>query len=706
MKQKKTNRRLLCRVAAALLAVCCIGSSLAGCAKKPDASVSGSDISASDVGNTAAGVMFDENNVPYLNEDFEGSANCAIARGENLIVEVIDDNGNKALKVAGRTQNWNGANFPAEEFRGNTIQATAKVKASSSTINLSLQYDLAGTTSYQWITTGAGAGSSYTALNGQMAIPAEAVNVFVYVESNDVADLIIDDVTINVVGDYVAPTGDGSIDYASFADYEHLGELYSDYFSLGCAIPNTFVSNTNQDYIKLVTQQFNSITFENECKPDGLLVQYDSQKALKAGDVNPVINMETIKPTLDYCRDNGIKVRGHVLLWHQQTPQWLFHEDYNVNKPMASREVMLERMETYIKSVMTWCNENYPDLFYAWDIVNEAIADANNCLRGDALWTRTVGDDWIQHAFAFARKYAGEGVKLYYNDYNASVIGKCNGIIKELKPVAEAGNIDGVGMQGHISTSTNIENFIACAQKYHDELGVEISITELDIEASASPNAMYDQGVYYQNFFKALIDAKKAGLPIANVTIWGLCDNISWKSEKLPLIFNGDLSKKPAFDGMVCAVNGTELPKPEDYIVPGSNTEPIFDDYEGTSFVGRPRFGSTQDLVTDNPYEGAQCLRSIGSEAYDGYSIDITNFIGCTIKYSFAVRSACPEMRLSGEIDGVWPNIETIDTSSGEWVFVEGTYDVPADLGSYSIYFEASEADYIYIDNLSIELAE
>jgi len=702
MNKKRFDRRLLCRITATVLAVCCIVSSFAGCGKKTgDEPASTSDAPAASVG-----VLFDENNVPYVSEDFEGETNCAIARGENLTIEVIDDNGSKALKVGGRTANWNGVNFPAEEFRGNTISASVKIKASSTTVNLSLQYDLAGTTSYQWISTGAGAGSSYTAVTGQIAIPAEAVNVYVYVESNDVADLIIDDLSITVVGDYVAPTGDGSIDYADNSGYESLSKLYADYFTIGCAIPNTFVTNKNQDYIKLVTQQFNSITFENECKPDGLLNQYESQNALKAGKENPVINMNTLKVTLDYCKENNIKVRGHVLLWHQQTPQWLFHEDYNVNKPLASREVMLERMETYIKSVLTWCNENYPDLFYAWDIVNEAIADANNCLRGDALWTRTVGDDWIEHAFAFARKYAGEGVKLYYNDYNASVIGKCNGIIKVLKPVAEAGNIDGVGMQGHISTSTNIENFIACAQKYHDELGVEISITELDIEMSASPNAEYDQGVYFQDFFKALMAACDNGLPVANVTIWGLCDNISWKSEKKPLLFNGDLSKKPAFDGMVCAATGTELEPPADYVVPGSNTDPIVDDYEGTSFVGRPRFGSTQELVTDNPYEGNQCLRSLGGEAYDGYSIDITNFIGCKIKYSFAVRSACPEMRLSGEIDGVWPNIETIDTSSGEWVFVEGTYDVPGDLASYSIYFEGSTADYIYVDNLSIELAE
>ncbi|MBE6759254.1 MAG: hypothetical protein E7554_04085 [Ruminococcaceae bacterium] len=707
--KKKSTHSFLCRAAAVLLAVCCIGTSLVGCGEdatvdEPVVSITDTEPSASDV--VASGVQFDENNVPFVSEDFEGAAHCGQARGEGLILEVIDDNGSKALSVKGRNQNWNGVNFAAEEFRGNTISVSASVKATSPTVNLSLQYDLAGTTSYQWITTGVGAGSSYTSLNGQMAIPAEALNVFVYVESNDVADLVIDNVKINVVGDYVVPTGDGSIDYADFADYESLHKLYSDYFTIGCAIPATFVTNENQDYIKLVTQQFNSITFENECKPEGLLNQYDSQKALKAGEANPVINTSVIKGTLDYCKEHNIKVRGHVLLWHQQTPEWLFHEDYNNAKPLASREVMLERMENYIKAVMTWCNENYPDQFYAWDIVNEAIADANNCLRGDAMWTRTVGNDWIQYAFEYARKYAGEGVKLYYNDYNASVATKCNGIIKELRPVAEAGNIDGVGMQGHISTSTNIEQFVKAAWKYHEELGVEISITELDIEMPGSPNALYDQGVYFQKFFTALMQAKKDGLPLDNVTIWGLCDNISWKSEKKPLVFNGDLSRKPAFDGMVCAAKGTELAPPEDYVVPGSNTEPIYEDYEGTTFVGRPRFGSTQDLVTDNPYEGNQCLRSIGSEAYDGYSIDVTNFIGHTIKYSFAVRSDCAEMRLSGEIDGVWPNIETIDTSSGEWVFVEGTYEVPADQTAYSIYFEASEVGYIYVDNLSIELAE
>lgn len=695
MTRRKTTQSIY-RLAALVLAVCCMLTAFVGCAKEPAAPAEPT---------APVGIQW-ENDVPFIKEDFEGDANAAIARGDALKLEVVEDNGSKVLQVSGRTEAWNGINFAADAFRGNTITASAKIKAASATVNLSLQYDLAGTTAYTWIATGSGSKDSYTVVTGDIFIPQEATNVFVYIESSDVADIFADNVSVTVKGDYTPYLEDAGIEYADIDSYESLHKLYADYFNIGCAIPTTFVSNTNQEYIKLVTNQFNTITLENEFKPDAILDRETSVAKPRKYNESPAVNFDHLKETLDYCRENNILVRGHTLTWHSQTPEWLFHVDYDVNKEYASRELMLTRMENYIKSVLKWCDKNYPDLFYAWDVTNEAIDDGTNKLRADVPWTKTVGDDWVEYAFKFARKYAGEGVQLFYNDYNSYQTTKRDGIIKLLEPIAAAGNIDGVGMQGHISTSANIDQFVSSAKMYAEKLGVVVNVTELDIEIPGSANPAYDQGVYFKNFFKALIDARKAGLPLENVTIWGLCDNLSWKADKSPVLFNGDLSKKIAFDGMVAALTDAELEYPEDYIAPGVNTRPIFDDYEGDKFVGGPRFNSTQSIVTDDPYEGEHCLRNTGGESYDGYSINITNFIGHTIAYSFAVKSTCEEMRLTAEIDGVWPTIETIDTSSGEWVFVEGTYEVPADATQYSIYFETINTDDFFIDNLSIQLAE
>jgi len=692
---RRNNRSALYRVVALLLAICLFATMLVGCGKDKDVTE-----------EVTTSVKW-ENEIPYVSEDFEGSTHTAFARGE-VTMEVVDDEGGKALKVGNRVENWNGANFTAEEFRGNSIAASARVKTDNPAIHLSLQYDLAGSTSYSWIGSGDGIPGAYTSVGGNIDIPAEATNIFVYVEADGAADLYIDDVSIKVNGEYTPYLVAEEIEYTDFNDYPALKELYADYFDIGCAIPDSYVGNSNQQYIQLVTNQFSTITMENEFKPEGLLDAAACKAEPEKYNESPaVVFDDALVATLDYCRDNGIMVRGHTLTWHSQTPEWLFYENYDTKGKYASRELMLKRMENYIKSVLTWCEDNYPGMFYAWDVTNEAIDDGSSKLRSDVPWTKTVGQDWVEYAFKFARQYAGKGVQLFYNDYNAYQAAKSEGIIELLKPIAEAGNIDGVGMQGHISTGTNIEQFVAAANKYVDELGVVLNVTELDIEMPKKDGGEYLQGVYFNDFFSALIAEKKAGLPLENVTIWGLTDSMSWKADKYPLLFNGDLSNKMAFDGVVCAVNGTILPVPSDYVAPVDDFSPIYDDYEGDKFVGRSRFGgSKQEFVTENPYEGEKCLRNYGGETYEGYSIDVDRFIGKTIKISAYVRSSCEMVCLTAEIDGVWPRIAEVDTSKGDWVAIEGTYEIPSDASVFSIYFETPTTDDFFIDNLSIEMVE
>ena len=176
----------------------------------------------------------------------------------------------------------------------------------------------------------------------------------------------------------------------------------------------------------------------------------------------------------------------------------------------------------------------------------------------ESLWYETIGDDYIAKAFEFARKYAPEGTKLFYNDYNSYMAGKQKDILAFLKPIAEAGNIDGMGMQTHINTGTSPALYMIALKKYHEELGVEIHITELDVGTQKNGDWEKTQGDYYRDFMQRLVELKKEGVPITSVTLWGLTDALSWRAGEFPLLFNADLSQKPAFDGMI---EGATVPR-------------------------------------------------------------------------------------------------------------------------------------------------
>ncbi len=647
------------------------------------------------------GVQIDENGVPYIDISFEKGKGPAIARGDSTKLEVKDGE----LQITNRTDAWNGVNFKGDKFIGNKVQVKASVKSANPTCSLSLQYDLAGTTAYTTIGTGNTSSGYYSQIQGEIEISEQAENVFFYIEASGVEDIYVKEFEVHVVGDYVDPSTLAKLEYANIADYPELKTLYADYFKFGCAIPTTFVSNKNQNYIELVTKEFNAITFENELKPDSVLDYETSVSDLSKYNESPAVKFDHLKETLDYCKEHGIVVRGHTLVWYSQTPAWLYHVDYDINKDFVDRDLMLKRMENYIKSVFEWAQTEYPGTFYAWDVVNEAVADGGSVLR-DCEWRQIIGDDYIEKAFEYARKYAPDGVKLFYNDYNSYQNGKRDTIIEYLKPIAAAGNIDGVGMQGHISTATGVDYFIEAMKMYAD-LGLVVNVTELDISMPNNNNGEYDQGVYFNKLFKAFIDAKNSGVPLECVTVWGICDNLSWKSADKPLLFADDLSQKTAFKGVVAAVTGEELQKPADYVEIVRDTSTIYEDYEDGKFVGGPRFSATVGVGDVNPFDGSKSLFCTGGvDTYDGYSVDISGFVGKKIHYSFAVRSEAPQTKMTLDIDGEWPNIETITTGTDEWIEVDGYCDVPGGYDTLTLYFETTTTDSFNLDNLLIELAE
>ena len=493
---------------------------------------------------------------PIICETFSDENFLAEKRGTVILRysedEAASDKG--ALRIFNRNNSWDGVQYNADKFRGNELEAEGSFRSSNPSVRISIQYTVNDNTSYNTIASVNTTESSYSKASGKYVVPKNAENIIVYVESDRLEEIYIDDFSVKICGDYTYYPEAVAREFVDTSDYPSLKEEYKDYFRIGTATSPNLLDK--EPYAKLIRAQYNSMTMGNSFKPDSILDHNKTVRDMDKYMYSPAVKFDAVKTELDFARDNGLTVRGHTLLWHNQTPDWLFYKNYDIGGELADRETMLARMENYIKNVMEWTEENYPGLVRAWDVVNEAADDGGGMRK--SLWYQTVGEDYIEQAFMFARKYAPEGTKLFYNDYNSYQTRKQNDIITFLRPIVEAGNIDGMGMQSHINVDISISQYMSALQKYYDELGLEINVTELDVCRGKSDNWQQEQGDYYKEFMSEILKLRKNGVPITSVTLWGISDTDSWLSSDYPLIFNDDLSKKPAFDGMIEAVNNQE----------------------------------------------------------------------------------------------------------------------------------------------------
>lgn len=334
---------------------------------------------------------------------------------------------------------------------------------------------------------------------------------------------------------------------------------YDDKFKVGVALSER--DFLNEDKRKLVSYHFNSITCENEMKAELTL---DRAATLAKGDEKyPVINMDRAEAALSFAKENNLKMRGHTLVWYSQTPRWFFTVgfDDSPDATFVSKEVMLARMENYIKQVIEYVNTNYPGIIYAWDVVNEAIEVSEGHVDGlrmkNNYWYEVIGDEYIEYAFTFARKYASKDQKLFYNDYSTYDKDKLFAICKLIKKLQEKNLIDGMGMQSHLQLIyPTITDYQYAIEKY-GQLGIEIQITELDIDNTDNTKEGQELlAIRYKNIFKVLLNClEKKSANITSITFWGLSDDRSWlnKPDKTsyPLLFDKDLNPKDAFFGVL-----------------------------------------------------------------------------------------------------------------------------------------------------------
>ncbi|MGN0590334.1 endo-1,4-beta-xylanase [Ruminococcus sp.] len=505
---------------------------------------------------TAVPASAEDTQVIY-STDFEGDSFDFTRRGEDETLELTTEQahgGSQSLCVSTRAQGWNGPQLALD----NLIEANTEYVVTAyamtpwyATLTLSMQYtDEDGKIHYNNIL-GQTCDGQWTAYEGvKFSFPAGTTDWYLYFEASDAnVNIYLDDFTITA-----APE-------VEIEDIPALVDVYRPYFKIGTAIMASNLSS--KPFMGLVEKHFNeSITFGNELKPDFVLDKAATLAYMEANDgdqTNPQITLTSAKALLNYCRDNNIPVRGHTLVWHSQTPDWFFKENFSDEGNWVTKEVMIQRMENYIKNVMEALAEQYPTVeFYAWDVVNEAWTDggqprtagSNNVTSGNSAWVQVFGDNsFIEYAFKFARQYAPEGCKLYYNDYNEYIDGKTNAICEMAADLKEKGLIDGIGMQSHLAT-----NFPSAAQYKNAlakfaALGLDIQVTELDITTSDTSQAgLETQAQVYSDIMDALVEYSDS---ISAVVFWGVTDDQSWRASQVPLLFDKDFMAKPAYYAIV-----------------------------------------------------------------------------------------------------------------------------------------------------------
>lgn len=539
-----------------------------------------------------------------------------------------------------------------------------------------------------------------------------------------------------------------------------LKDLYKDHFRIGVAcekINGPFVNHEIGNPAKeaLMKEQFNSMTFGNELKPM-YNAGFSSPEARE--DFLPFVVNPNAKDMLEWCRTNGMPVRGHVMVWHSQCPREIFCKGYKpVTIPtdpellkenprlkffekldpvcFVDRDTMLKRLKSYIFSLVEWMySEGYQEVIYAWDVVNEAIELQDKTETGvrRSYWTDVIGPDYIYWSFRYARdavdamqeKYGGSRPLLFYNDYNEFEPAKKAAIIANLKretaehgSIISEGLIDAIGMQGHLSDNNNIDDYYNALMEYSG-LVKEIHITELDVKCTCSNiNAEYYQAVFYKSFFEMLVRAKKEGARLTCVTFWGLTDDNSWIRGANPLLFHGDLSPKKSFDALVCALTGESLGEPQQVEIDLDDRHYDFEpeggqpcDYKALGFKARG-FGELE-LSTSTAHSGSTSLAAAKRfSPWSGIMLDVSDFIGQMIRIRAFVYSPARSVRLcaeragSGEDNSVLAAVE----SRGEWVKLETEYNVPTGIHSMFLYLDTIEDkegsfSAIHIDDVDIEL--
>ncbi len=387
---------------------------------------------------------------------------------------------------------------------------------------------------------------------------------------------------------------------ARAAEVPALGELFRDHFQVGAALNRSHVTGSGgrrsveqvTQEIALVKRHFNQITAENDMKWQ-LIHPREGKDGYDFAGADALVA---------FGLSNRMEIVGHTLVWHSQTPNWVFAGTNppppgatnpppavatgntngpgtnrfgrggfgpgfgRYNGPRASRDELLQRMRDHIHTVVG----RYKGKVKVWDVVNEALADGGpeNVMRS-SLWSEIIGPDFIAKAFQYAHEADPDAI-LRYNDYGLENPVKLQKLVTLVRSLQEQKvPIHAIGTQAHLNVSTAGFEQMDRSLTEIAKLGLPIHVTELDINsaqggqrntgADIAANAATTQGGLVSEADKKLADAY-AGVfraflkhrdQVKIVTFWGVNDAVSWRSGGKPLIFDGSNQPKPAFEAVI-----------------------------------------------------------------------------------------------------------------------------------------------------------
>jgi endo-1,4-beta-xylanase len=277
-------------------------------------------------------------------------------------------------------------------------------------------------------------------------------------------------------------------------------------------------------YASTLNTEFNSATPENEMKWDAV---ERTRNTFTFGPADQIVN---------HAQSRGMKVRGHTLVWHSQLPGWV--------GGLGAADLR-SAMNNHITKVM----QHYKGKIHSWDVVNEAFQDGSSGARRSSPFQDKLGDGFIEEAFRTARA-ADPAAKLCYNDYNTDgVNAKSNAVYNMVRDFKARGvPIDCVGFQSHFNSASPVPGDYQANLKRFADLGVDVQITELDIEGSGTAQANS-----YSNVVKACLAVARC----TGITVWGVTDKYSWHASGTPLLFDGNYNKKPAYNAVLTALGGS-----------------------------------------------------------------------------------------------------------------------------------------------------